>query len=782
MLRSFGMASSAFALLLPGVAWAQPVTLLSDAVIGPTDTSIIDPGSGASVPLSTAQITVRGCVLTVNGRHAIASLNLVRDESNEAAVLTHGVGAFFDYGAGTGGDVVYGTELLITGALSIEGASGSLVGSRIDASGRGFAGGNGPGAGPSGTQITAAAPGGGHGGRGAKVGAVAGGISYGDLLSPRTFGSGGGSSGTRIGGAGGGAVRLVVNGVMTLDGRIVCDGRPGEGVAGSGAGGSISINAASLVGSGSISASGADGAAGWGGGAGGRVALITGTSTFSGVVTANGGASVFSIERGGAGTIFLKGASATLGDLVMRSGGDGSVPAAVTTVPKLESLRSLTISGGANAFLPNLVSLQTPLTVEGASIASLPALTTAPGGLTVRAVSRLIVGSMRDINGPVRIEGASILQVAPGVTTVRGDLVLAGPANQLVLPTSALCVLNVLGAVTVDARSTIFGNGLGFAPGEGPGAGTSGPQRGSGAGHGGVGAAAGSAPGGLAYGSGSKPRFPGSGGGSKGQTRGGGGGAALRLDATGPVTVNGSISCSGQSAPVVNAGAGAGSGGSLVIRTPSLSGSGLLLADGGGATTPGGAGGGGRVAVFTCNRSLATGNIRALRGTGDGSGTAGAGSVYFGSGAIRVTQQPGNVNARSGSAVTMEVSAENAGGITSYRWRRMDSSGEYQPLIDGGRVSGAGTRVLAISEADCSDTGVYDCLLTDSCGGYPSNDGLLVVTALADFDGHVGVDGDDIIAFFAAWDSVSETSDVNADGSVDSDDVILFLTRWDLGC
>jgi hypothetical protein len=45
------------------------------------------------------------------------------------------------------------------------------------------------------------------------------------------------------------------------------------------------------------------------------------------------------------------------------------------------------------------------------------------------------------------------------------------------------------------------------------------------------------------------------------------------------------------------------------------------------------------------------------------------------------------------------------------------------------------------------------------------------------------VDGDDVIAFFAAWDSGSlNGGDYNGDGGVDGDDVIGFFAAWDSGC
>jgi hypothetical protein len=43
-----------------------------------------------------------------------------------------------------------------------------------------------------------------------------------------------------------------------------------------------------------------------------------------------------------------------------------------------------------------------------------------------------------------------------------------------------------------------------------------------------------------------------------------------------------------------------------------------------------------------------------------------------------------------------------------------------------------------------------------------------------------GVDGDDVIAFFADWDAGS--ADANGDWATDGDDVIVFFARWDAGC
>ena len=57
---------------------------------------------------------------------------------------------------------------------------------------------------------------------------------------------------------------------------------------------------------------------------------------------------------------------------------------------------------------------------------------------------------------------------------------------------------------------------------------------------------------------------------------------------------------------------------------------------------------------------------------------------------------------------------------------------------------------------------------TDGCFADYNNDGN-------------GIDGDDVIAFFSAWDSSDICADVDNSGGVDGDDVINFFAAWDAG-
>ncbi|MBW2973644.1 VCBS repeat-containing protein [Candidatus Woesearchaeota archaeon] len=162
--------------------------------------------------------------------------------------------------------------------------------------------------------------------------------------------------------------------------------------------------------------------------------------------------------------------------------------------------------------------------------------------------------------------------------------------------------------ITIATGSVINGTGLGYPAASGPGAGVSGVFQGSGGGHGGDG--------GLGntnswYGLSFNPTTPGSGGGSTNNANapGGPGGAAIKINATNNLIINGSIVTDGidarQTYFALNGYAsGGGAGGSIWITADYLTGFGNLSAKGGaGILQPnsgrrGGGGGGGRIAVY----------------------------------------------------------------------------------------------------------------------------------------------------------------------------------------
>ena len=139
----------------------------------------------------------------------------------------------------------------------------------------------------------------------------------------------------------------------------------------------------------------------------------------------------------------------------------------------------------------------------------------------------------------------------------------------------------------IAASASINANGKGYTGGAGPGSGTA---VGQGGGYGGQGQTAGGIPGGAPYGSAETPVEPGSGGFGVGV-----GGGAVRVDAQGLITVNGTITANANGS--VDA---PGSGGAIYITCKTFAGTnGIVSADGGSplnSSTRGG-GGGGRIAI-----------------------------------------------------------------------------------------------------------------------------------------------------------------------------------------
>ena len=158
----------------------------------------------------------------------------------------------------------------------------------ISADGQGFGPGQGPGAGQSAVWGGA---GGGYGGRGGnRYQDVGGGTTYGSAMKPVDLGSGGGNDNDGLGGAGGGALRIIVNETLTLNGGISTNAGIPTSRGGGGSGGSIYVTVKSFAGSGYFKANGSAGAiSNSGGGGGGRIAIYYQNSTFNGIVEARGG-------------------------------------------------------------------------------------------------------------------------------------------------------------------------------------------------------------------------------------------------------------------------------------------------------------------------------------------------------------------------------------------------------------------------------------------------------------------------------------------------------------
>ena len=256
-------------------------------VAGRTATVVL----GAGEPVSVASLTIGGEggteSFTVRSKLRVAGdaevkdgaevvLDYFKDATGKSDPVEVGGDFFLRAGAtlthslnGKVSATAYRVNLAVAGDMTI------VAGATVDVSAKGFASGYGPG-------VTSAGTGASHGGlaSGAPLSKA-----YGSIFEPVALGSGGDNYG-------GGAIRLVVGGLLQVNAGILADGG-GEGWGkGWASGGSVCLKAGRIVGNGSISASSIRAPGGsYGGGAGGRVAIYQMTAkdfAFAGSVTVNG--------------------------------------------------------------------------------------------------------------------------------------------------------------------------------------------------------------------------------------------------------------------------------------------------------------------------------------------------------------------------------------------------------------------------------------------------------------------------------------------------------------
>ena len=479
--------------------------------------------------------------------------------------------------------------------------------SDINVTGGGYLGSTGPGAGGSEGTFGGGGAHGGNGGTGTTWTPSSGGTAYDNPLAPTDFGSGAGyvAYENHAGAAGGGAVRLNVQGNLTLNGQLLAQGANPTGDGSGGAGGSIYLTAATFAGSGTIAANGGNVNRGdlADGGGGGRIAVEYTTKTFTGTLSAIGGNGHY----GGAGTIYLKPASGTPFMEVVNSGTQGAF-----TPLSLPVVCDLTVANGSN-LLP----------------------------LTVMTLHNL------QLNGSYWTCNAAL----SGTTlTVTGDMTATG--SHVVSPNGSVNFA-VQGKATLDAASDINVTGAGYAGANGagtggPGAGGSEGTFGGGGAHGGNGGTGSTwtpSVGGTAYDNPLAPTDFGSGAGYVNYEghAGAAGGGAVRLTVNGALILNGQLLAHG--ANPTGDGSG-GAGGSLYLTVGTLAGSGTIAANGGnvnrGDLADGG--GGGRIAVEYTTKTF-TGTVSAFGGNGH---YGGAGTIYLkpagGPGTLTVNNN-GNVGA-----------------------------------------------------------------------------------------------------------------------------------------
>ena len=280
------------------IASAATITLSEPWTIGGLK---LGGGEEAVKFTATAALTVADTVEI--GTNATVALNKPSEIGNALIVHAGGVLTHDKNGA----TEVNKLNLTVGGNVTID------HGGKIDLKGKGYAKGKGPGA----QGVSGAGPS--HGGVGCGSNCTFG-PTYGSVFHPTTLGSGG-TENRDFGTPGGGAIKLVANGTVTVNGELVAEGGddivpqyPGAVYSCyySGAGGSIWIVAGRLEGYGRISVEGGIECHNTAGGGGHMALYLTAADAPSDEleISACGGRTKETgscLPRAGAGTIYLQG-------------------------------------------------------------------------------------------------------------------------------------------------------------------------------------------------------------------------------------------------------------------------------------------------------------------------------------------------------------------------------------------------------------------------------------------------------------------------------------------
>lgn len=85
----------------------------------------------------------------------------------------------------------------------------------------------------------------------------------------------------------------------------------------------------------------------------------------------------------------------------------------------------------------------------------------------------------------------------------------------------------------------------------------------------------------------------------------------------------------------------------------------------------------------------------------------------------QITDQPDSLMVATGGTAMFSVVVDGAGAV-SYQWRRDAVPISDGPAPGGGVISGATSAALMVTQVGCDDVGLYDVVVTDSCGATTS--------------------------------------------------------------
>jgi hypothetical protein len=138
-------------------------------------------------------------------------------------------------------------------------------------------------------------------------------------------------------------------------------------------------------------------------------------------------------------------------------------------------------------------------------------------------------------------------------------------------------------------------------------------------------------------------------------------------------------------------------------------------------------------------------------------------------------QPPAAAHPCQGSTLILTAAA-TGNSIPCLQWRKNGN-----PLLNGGRISGATSGTLAIANAQASDAGSYDLVASNTCGTLPSS-ATAVTICPADFNCDNTLSVQDIFDFLAAWFAGNPRANFNTVGGLTVQDIFDFLSAWFAGC
>jgi len=145
-----------------------------------------------------------------------------------------------------------------------------------------------------------------------------------------------------------------------------------------------------------------------------------------------------------------------------------------------------------------------------------------------------------------------------------------------------------------------------------------------------------------------------------------------------------------------------------------------------------------------------------------------------------IDEQPDDVHATPGETVSFSIVATSSGPMT-YHWRK---NGELLIPKDDPRISGIQSDTLQIEDAQSTDAGEFDVLISNGCVNLFSESAMLVVESagiVGDLNGDGVVNVSDLLLLLGAWGPCSGQpcpADLNGDGVVNVSDLLVLLANW----